>query len=145
MTSTRQLFNQHNLRCTSQRMALYEALAAHDSHPTAEELFRLVKPGTARLSLATVYNTLEVLCRAGLARKLPTTNGCCRYDADTSIHPHVRYRESGRIDDLPRHLAERLLQSVPREVLGDIEGELSVRIAGLNIQVIADDSPEPKT
>ena len=144
MTSTRELFNRHNLRCTSQRVALYEALVAHDSHPTAEELFRLVKPDTARLSLATVYNTLEALCRAGLARKLPTTNGCCRYDADTTIHPHVRYRQSGRIDDLPSHLADRLLQSVSREVLGDIEQELSVQIAGLNIQVIANDGAEPK-
>ena len=142
MTSTRELFNRHSLRCTTQRMALYEVLEAENSHPTAEELFRRVKPATAKLSLATVYNTLEALCRAGLARKLPTTNGSCRYDAVTTIHPHVRYRESGRIDDLPKHLAERLLKSVPQEVLGDIEQELAVRIAGLNIQVIANDGPD---
>lgn len=142
MTSTRDLFNRHRLRCTAQRRALYEALVASHNHPTAEELFRLVKPSAGHLSIATVYNTLEALCRSGLARKLPTTNGSCRYDADLSIHPHIRYRPSGRICDLPDRLARRLLSSVPREVLGDIEQELSVSITGLNIQLLVDDQAE---
>ena len=46
------------------------------------------------LSLATIYNTLEAFCQAGLAQRLPTPNGCCRYDATLENHLHVRYRES---------------------------------------------------
>ncbi len=92
--TTRDLFARHNLRCTTQRRALYETRCEQPDHPTAEELFRLVRPHIARLSLATVYNTLEALCREGLARRLPTGNGCCRYDADTSDHLHVRFRET---------------------------------------------------
>ena len=109
MISTRELFAQHQLRCTQQRMAVYETLRASDAHPTAEELFRLVKPKTDKLSLATVYNTLDALCEAGLVRRMPTTNGCCRYDADTSEHLHIRFRDTSQIRDVPQHLSERLL------------------------------------
>jgi len=73
--TTRELFAKHSLRCTRQRMAVYEALLSCDSHPTAEELFRLVKPRTERLSLATIYNTLEALEDVGLVRRMPTTDG----------------------------------------------------------------------
>ena len=41
--NTRDLLAKHSLRCTRQRMAVYEALVAFDGHPTAEELFRLAR------------------------------------------------------------------------------------------------------
>ena len=79
MMNTRYLFIRSSLRCTTQRVALFDTLRNCKSHPTAEELFRMVKPGMVSLSLATVYNTLDTLCEAGLAQKLPTPNGTCRY------------------------------------------------------------------
>jgi Fe2+ or Zn2+ uptake regulation protein len=149
---TRELFARHNLRCTRQRIALYETLRACTSHPTAEELYRMVQQdGSARtpvdcgsmrepagsLSRATVYNTLEALCEAGLVRRLPTTNGCCRFDADTCEHLHVRLRHSHQILDVPQHLGERLMANMPRQVLDDIEREMGLQIDALSIQLIA--------
>lgn len=135
--STRELFAQHSLRCTQQRMAVYETLRSSDAHPTAEELFRLVKPTTEKLSLATVYNTLDALCEASLVRRMPTTNGCCRYDADTTEHLHIRFRDTSQIRDVPQHLSERLLGRLPQDVLKQIEGELGVQINGISIQLVA--------
>lgn len=137
MEGTRNLFEGHNLRCTPQRRALYEALLADASHPTAEELYRRVKPRIPRLSLATVYNTLETLCGCGLARKLPTNNGCCRYDADTSEHLHVCYRDDGVIRDVPAELGGRLTRQLPRSTIADIERTLGVEIDGISIQLLA--------
>lgn len=137
MGTTRNLFEGHNLRCTVQRRALYEALVQDKSHPTAEELYRSVKPRAGRVSLATVYNTLEALCKVGLARKLPTNNGCCRYDADTSEHLHVCFRESGRIVDVPAELGDKLIDEVRRSVLTEVEHEMGVRIDGLHINLVA--------
>ena len=94
---TRNLFTQHSLRCTTQRVALFDTLCACKSHPTAEELFSMVKPKMESLSLATVYNTLDALCEVGLAQKLPTPNGTSRYDADMSEHLHVRIKDTGDI------------------------------------------------
>ena len=137
MVTTRDLFTRHNLRCTRQRRALYEALVEITCHPTAEELYRMVKPRTARLSLATVYNTLEALCKAGLARKLPTPNGSCRYDADIGEHLHVCLRDSDEIRDVPPDLGAKLMSHLPRSVIAEIERKLGVEVEGVSIQLQA--------
>jgi Fe2+ or Zn2+ uptake regulation protein len=137
----REVFAECHLRCTAQRRAIYEALHGDNSHPTAEELYRRVKPQMRRLSLATVYNTLEALCKVGLARKLPTNNGRCRYDADTSEHLHVCFREDGVIEDVPDELAERLIEQLPRSTLARIERELDVEVDGLNLQLLVRRTP----
>lgn len=137
MNDARDIFARHGLRCTRQRAALYDALRRSPSHPTADELYRMVRPRVGHLSLATVYNTLDAFCEAGLCRRLPTVSGCSRYDADTSEHIHVRDRESGAIADVPPALSERLIQNLPVDVLREIEDTLGVRIEGLNLQLIA--------
>ena len=136
MMKTRDLFTRCSLRCTTQRVALFDTLRKCKSHPTAEELFRMVKPGMESLSLATVYNTLDALCEAGLAQKLPTPNGTCRYDANTSEHLHVRIKDTGEICDVPEELSRRLMDQLSRTVLGEIEREMNITIDGVSIQII---------
>ncbi len=137
VSTTRELFAGHSIRCTSQRRALYEALLGTKSHPTAEELYRIVKPTTQRLSRATVYNTLEMLCEAGLARKLPSNRGCCRYDADVSEHLHICFREDGAIRDLPDDLGEKLIRHISKDVIAEIEGRMGIGIDGITVQLQA--------
>ena len=133
--STRDLFNRHSLRCTRQRVALYEALRQCKSHPTAEELYRMVRQTTDGLSRATVYNTLETFCKAGLARQMPSINGCSRYDADISDHIHIRLA-GDEIRDVPADLGQRLMNNLPQDVLAEIEHRLGVRIEGVSVQFI---------
>jgi Fe2+ or Zn2+ uptake regulation protein len=135
--ATRDLFAKHHLRCTQQRVAVYDALANTKSHPTAEEIFRLVKPRVAKLSLATVYNVLDALVAADLVQRMPTTNGCCRYDADTSPHLHVRYHDTSEIEDVPAELSAKLKDRLPGEVLEEIEDALGMEIDGISIQFLA--------
>jgi Fur family peroxide stress response transcriptional regulator len=134
--SIRELFNRHSLRCTKQRMALYEALCQSASHPTAEELYQMVRPHTVGLSRATVYNTLEALCSAGLARQMATTNGCSRYDADTSDHLHLRLSTTCEIRDVPVDLGARLIDNLPKAVLAEIEQRMGVKIDNVSVQLI---------
>lgn len=131
------LLARHGVRATPQRVRIYDALRSTRSHPTAEELFSLVRPGLESLSLATIYNTLEVLARVGLIRRLATTNGCCRYDADTTPHSHVRFSDSGEIADLPETLDRAVRLGLAPEVLASIEQQLGVRIENLSIQIVA--------
>jgi Fe2+ or Zn2+ uptake regulation protein len=135
--TTRDIFAEHKLRCTQQRVAVYEALLASTGHPTADELFQIVKSNTDRLSLATVYNSLEALHSAGLIRKMPMSNGTCRYDSDLHPHLHVRFPATAEIEDVPKLLGERLLQGIPHHVLEEIADELGIRIDGLSIQLLA--------
>lgn len=61
------------LRATPQRLAILAFLEGNTSHPSAEEIFRELKPRLPSLSLATVYGTLEVLRREGKSRSLLST------------------------------------------------------------------------
>lgn len=133
---TRTLFQHHGLRCTQQRLAIYEALREARDHPTAEALFKKVAPSVKRLSLATVYNTLEALCAAGLARRLPL-NGCCRFEVANDEHLHVRFADSAEIADVPPELGAKLMQNLPREALEAIEREMGVSIESVQIQLVA--------
>ena len=137
IAATKALLAHHGLHCTRQRAALYETLEAAKSHPTAEELYRHVKrSGGESPSLATVYSTLETFCRVGLARKVPTVGGSCRYDATTAEHVHVR-SGSGEIQDVPPELGRRLLASLSPQVIREIERSLDVRIDAVDVQLLA--------
>jgi Fe2+ or Zn2+ uptake regulation protein len=131
----KQVFDESGLRCTRQRLALYEALRNDHNHPTAEDLYRAVCAKTGPLSRATVYNTLETLCQHGLARQLPTTDGTCRYDADTSSHVHIRHVNDSRIEDVPTELARRLVSSISPQLIDEVEQCLGVQIDSINIQL----------
>lgn len=122
------LFEKHGLRCTRQRLAIYEALASTKTHPSPEELFAAVEPMCLGLSLATVYNTLEAFCQAGLCQRLPVTTGSSRYDADVSSHLHLVNRETGEIRDVPRDLGDAILHNLPFEVIRDLEDRMGVSI-----------------
>jgi len=136
MEDVRDTFERHGLRSTKQRLSVYRALLATRSHPTADELHQMVCASDEHLSLATVYNTLEALSDAGLCRKLPTTSGSVRYDADVSDHLHIRLRDSGRIVDVPPALGDRLLAGLATDVIREIESETGVRIEGMQVQLL---------
>lgn len=87
-------------RSTRQRRAVHAALAARHDHPTAEALHREIRGRLPGLSLATVYRTLEVLARAGLAIRLADASGVARFDARTDPHDHLRCLGCGRVEDL---------------------------------------------
>ncbi len=133
----RALFAERNLRCTAQRLAVFEALTSSRSHPTAEELRSLIERQGVELSLATVYNTLDAFCSAGIATRLPSSNGSCRFDANTEPHLHITFRDQDTIVDVPDDLSRRLLDRVPAEVLGEIEATLGIEIESLSIELIA--------
>ena len=88
----------HNL--TRQRQAILDALRSTKSHPTALELFDIVREHMPNITLATVYRNLGVLRELGLAQELGGEFQASRYDAVTECHPHVRCIRCGRTDDI---------------------------------------------
>ena len=61
----RKHFQQRGLKFTSQRYAVYQALASSTEHPSVEALYSIVKRSYPTLSMNTVYNTLETLTFCG--------------------------------------------------------------------------------
>ncbi len=135
----RELFVRHGIRCTKQREEIYASLRAVCTHPTAEELFHDVRKSQPGLSLATIYNTLEVFTRHGLCRRLAAASGAgapCRYDADLSDHSHL-VTPGGQVSDLPEELGREIMQHIPRDLIRRVEQATGARIQRLNIDFIA--------
>ncbi len=87
-------------KVTPQRLAIYKILANSKAHPSAEMIFQQLQPFYPTMSLATVYKTVEILKEIGLIQVLNAGEDSFRYDADTSMHPHIRCLQCGRVDDI---------------------------------------------
>ncbi|MBZ5495507.1 MAG: transcriptional repressor [Acidobacteriia bacterium] len=87
------------LRVTAQRLAVYRALAEDPTHLTADSVYARLRVGMTGLSLATVYRILESLERGGFVRRVSTTDGIGRFDANLTPHQHLVCRRCGRIVD----------------------------------------------
>lgn len=132
----RELFNRHEIRCTRQREEIYLALAATKTHPSAEELHKAVRSIAPGTSLATIYNSLDAFCEAGLCRKIPMSDGVARYDADMSVHVHV-VATDGRLMDMPDDIARDLMSALPRSIVDRLEQRLGTRVGQINWDVNA--------
>ena len=67
----RTILEDAGLRCTPQRLSVYDHLARAEEHPTAEDIYQAVRAEMPRISLATVYKALEALVEVGVAARLP--------------------------------------------------------------------------
>jgi Fur family ferric uptake transcriptional regulator len=88
------------MRMTHQREIILNELRKVRTHPTADELYQLVRERLPRISLATVYRNLEQLASAGMVVKLFGTGNQKRFDGDTTRHHHIRCIKCGRIADI---------------------------------------------
>lgn len=143
--SFRSLCTSRGLRCTRQRHAVYAALCASKSHPTADELFRAVRADLPGVSLATIYNTLETFTLAGLCRRLPSAPSGPqgnRYDADTFEHAHVMTAD-GRILDLPEDLSRRLIALIPDDLIAQVRLLAGVQSTRISLQFLEDRADHP--
>ncbi len=89
------------LRNTKQREVILEELSKVTSHPTADELYEMVRKRLPNISLGTVYRNLELLSESGAIQKLDLSGTQKRFDANTENHYHFRCKGCGRVDDVP--------------------------------------------
>ncbi len=87
-------------RLTKQRKVILDELRKTKSHPTADELYEMVRKRIPNISLATVYRNLEILSGCGMIKKLHTSGSQKRFDANVDNHQHIRCLGCGRVDDL---------------------------------------------
>ncbi len=88
------------------RLAIASFVCNTMSHPTAEDVKREVERSFPSVSLATVYNTLNLFVEKGILREVkdPATKSV-RYDPNVKPHYHFIDEETGAMMDLdPRVL-----------------------------------------
>ncbi len=91
------------LRPTRQRLALGKLLFdAGDRHVTAEQLHAEASTNGIKVSLATVYNTLNQFTDTGLLREVVVAPGRSYFDTNIDDHHHFFYEDDGELQDIPR-------------------------------------------
>lgn len=83
-----------------QRELIFEALKQTTSHPTAENLYRVLRERHPRLSLATVYRNLGQLCDMGEIRRLRVNGSPDRFDGNFKPHYHFCCNVCGEVSDV---------------------------------------------
>ena len=87
-------------RNTRQRQVVLEELKKLTSHPTAVDLYEIVRGRLPRISLGTVYRNLELLVQNGVIQKLELGGVEARFDGNPEQHYHARCVCCGRVADV---------------------------------------------
>lgn len=95
------LLRNHNINPTSQRVEIAQLLFSRCEHMSAEEVFSLVNGAIARVSKATVYNTLGLFAERGLIREVIADPERVFYDPNTAPHHHFFDTTTGKLMDIP--------------------------------------------
>jgi Fe2+ or Zn2+ uptake regulation protein len=90
-----------NIRMTRQRRVILEELRKSMHHPSADEIYEVVRKRIPRISLGTVYRNLEVLSELGEIKKLEFGGTIKRFDGDPEDHYHIRCNLCDRVDNVP--------------------------------------------
>ena len=97
----RDALQERGVSITSKRRKLLEVLLASENHPTVGEIHEGVRryyPGT---SLATIYNTIELLKETGQVLEIEFSSAANRYDGRIpQSHPHLICVNCERVEDL---------------------------------------------
>ncbi|MCM2274691.1 MAG: transcriptional repressor [Candidatus Didemnitutus sp.] len=103
------------LRPTPQREVVFKVILEKRTHPTADEIFAMVKAQMPTISLATVYNCLETLVQNGLVRQVNFDRAPTRYCPNLHEHAHFHDEVTGEVHDIevPVELLSQLRALLP--------------------------------
>src|ERR671917_286156 len=97
---------------TTQRRAVLEALSRAKGHPSAEDVYLIVKRENPRVALGTVYQALSVLEEVGIIGSKHWAESPTRYDLNVRPHLDIRCIRCSQVSE------------VSGVELGDLETEI---------------------
>jgi Fur family transcriptional regulator, ferric uptake regulator len=110
------------IRLTTQRQVILEELSKVKTHPTASELYDMVRKRLPRIGLGTVYRNLELMADSGMILKIEVGGTQKRFDATTEEHYHIRCSACGKVDDIDvpvvKELIDQAADATPYLILG---------------------------
>jgi len=98
-----------------QRDMILAAVRENKVHPTADEIYTVLKPKNPSLSLATVYRNLNQLSQNGFLRKISVPGGPDHFDDTLSEHYHLICEQCGRMSDIPKAYVPDFNKDVAQE------------------------------
>lgn len=96
-----EILKSHDVKLTAQRVAVCSYVLCDGCHVTAEQVKTKMDESFPMISLATVYNTLNLLVEKGVLKAIKLEDQE-KVIYDTNIHPHfhVYKKSTGEVFDL---------------------------------------------
>lgn len=91
---------ERTVRYSKKREAILNAIRGTSCHPSAEWVYRHLKPRHPDLSLGTVYRNLDFFQKRGLVQSVGVVQGQERFDAIVTPHSHFICNCCGSVLDL---------------------------------------------
>ena len=114
LESDRRVLNTTGLRVTNQRALILDIIRR--GHLDADEIYRQAQAKHPRLSLSTVYRTLQVLKKRDLVKELHFDETHHHYEAKpSSEHHHLVCFGCGKIVEFKCSLSSKLKGDIARE------------------------------
>ena len=88
------------MKYSKQRALILEAVINNPIHPTADQVYGLIKDENPNISLGTIYRNLNLLSETGQLRRISVANGCDRFDGRLDRHFHMICCDCGRVADI---------------------------------------------
>ena len=107
---------------SKQRRLILEELRKLDTHPTANELYPIIKGKMPSISLATVYRNLNLLADQGIISRMEHAGSQKRFDANTDLHYHFRCNDCGKVYDLEINEISSMKKIMEKIKGHDVEG-----------------------
>jgi Fe2+ or Zn2+ uptake regulation protein len=126
----REMLSAVGLRNTSQRASILEIIRRGQGHLDADEVHRRARKTQPRLSLSTVYRTLQTLKELGLIEEVHLDETHHHYEIkDADEHHHLICLGCGKVVEFASSALKKMKNEVSRENGFDITGT-EVRMTG---------------
>ena len=108
---------QKGMRMTDQRRVIAQVIEAAADHPDVEELYRRASAIDARISLSTVYRTLNLFEESGLVTKHDFKDGRARFELiPDEHHDHLIDIRSGTVIEFRNEEIEAIQELIAKRL-----------------------------
>ena len=105
------------MRMTDQRRVIAQVIEQAVDHPDVEELYRRASAIDARISLSTVYRTLNLFEEAGLVTKHDFKDGRARFELiPDEHHDHLIDIRSGKVIEFRNEEIEAIQELIAKRL-----------------------------
>ena len=123
MNKALKTLKEKGIRITPQRIEVFRVILESKAHLSAEVIYEKIKNRLPAISLATVYNILEILREKGMVSEIRIQFDKSLYEERTDMHHHFLCRNCVKIYDIDNLCCEALKsRTVDGHSISSIQG-----------------------
>ncbi len=111
MEKLREIFKENGIQITKQRLAVYKVLKELNTHVTAEMVLGVLAQRGISMTVATVYNILNLFAEKGMIIKVGSAGEPVIFDINTYQHVHICDENTRHVRDCPDRGLVELVES----------------------------------